>query len=291
MLQMIPFVVALIGSSIAAWWDLRTTEIPDEIPYAMIAIALIFYGTQALLAWSYWPIVNSAAAGLAFFGFGFAMYYLGQWGGGDAKLLASIGFLLPSLSGLGFFSGLNLVFPFPASYLFNVFFVGAGYMLIYAFVLAVLNRKIITRFKRDVKAVSNVFLTGSAALFFALIAINWGLYTYFQIRLNLSLIATNSILLTAATIGIFLIWKFVRAVENVGFKKRVPLRKLRVGDVLLSSKLWEGITEKKLRKLKKSGRKYVTVKSGVRFAPAFPLALMFTFYFGDGIFLLFRIMG
>jgi len=286
MFQLIPFAVALVGSSLAAAWDLRTTEIPDEIPYAMIVAALLFYGAQSLLGWSYWPIVNSAIAGLALFGFGFVMYYFGQWGGGDAKLLAAIGFLLPT------FSGLNLMFSyFPVSYLFNVFFVGAGYMLVYAFVIAARNRKIISEFKRDVKASSNIFLTGSGALLLVFVGMNLVLYNYFLIQPNLSSIIFNSLLLTITTIGLFLIWKFARAVENIGFKKRISVKNLRVGDVLLSSKVWEGLTEKDLRKIKRSGKKYVTIKEGVRFAPAFPLALLFTIYFGDAILVLIGILG
>ncbi len=74
-------------------------------------------------------------------------------------------------------------------------------------------------------------------------------------------------------------------------KKRIPVSKLRVGDVLLSSKLWEGITEKELKRIKRSGKRYVRIKEGVRFGPAFPLALLFTIYFGDTILFLIRAMG
>lgn len=284
MFQMIPFTVALIGSSIAAVWDLRTTEIPDKIPYTMIVAALLFYGVQAFLAEDYWIIANSIITGAVLFVFGFGMYYFGQWGGGDVKLLAAIGFLLPTASGLG----LNLMLPFPASYLFNVFFVGAGYMLVYAFIMAVRNRKIISEFKRDIKASSNIFLTASVALFAVFIGVNWFLYSKFNIPLSATSIFLNSIVPVFATVGIFTIWKFARAVEDVGFKKKISVSKLRVGDVLLRSKVWEGITKKEIRKIKRSGKKYIWIKEGVRFGPAFPLALLFTLYFGDGILLLFR---
>ena len=50
-------------------------------------------------------------------------------------------------------------------------------------------------------------------------------------------------------------------------------------------KIWEGITEKELKKIKKSGKKFIWIKEGVRFAPAFPLALLFTILVGDGILL------
>ena len=55
-------------------------------------------------------------------------------------------------------------------------------------------------------------------------------------------------------------WKFVKAVENVGFKKKIPVSKLKVGDVPDYYKIWEGITEKEIRKIKKSGKKHIWIE-------------------------------
>lgn len=277
MFQTISLIVAFIGSTIAAAWDLKTTEIPDWISYAMIGIAILLYSTQSVLTLDYWPILNSAIVGSLLFGFGYIMYHFGQWGGGDVKILSAIGFLLPTMSG-------NVsIFPFPISYLFNVFFVGAIYMMFYALVIAVMNKKIITVFKKDLMDSRNLFVIGSVALFAALVLMNFVLYNYFLLELEIMPIATNSLFITSCAVGIFLIMKFARAVENVGFKRRIPISKLRVGDVLLDSKVWEGITEKELKKIKRSGKRYVRIKEGVRFAPAFPIGLLFTLYFGDAI--------
>lgn len=279
MFELIPLAIALIGSSMAAVWDLKTTEIPDEIPYAMIALALIFYAIQSLLQWNYWPVLNSLIFGLGFLGFGFLMYYAGQWGGGDAKVLSAIGFLIPEAP-RGF---LKLFFPFPFSYLINVFLVGAAYMLIYAFVLALINKRIMIKFFKDMKASSRILLIGSIFLFFCFVFFNWLLMNYFQMRFDLVFILKNSFYPLIATLALFIIWKFAKSVEEVGFKKRIPVSELKVGDVLERSKLWEGITEKKLKKIKKSGKKFVAIKEGIRFGGVFPLALLFTLYFGDGI--------
>jgi len=93
----------------------------------------------------------------------------------------------------------------------------------------------------------------------------------------------NSFVVLMVSLLLFLVWKFVKAVEEIAFKKRIPVSKLRVGDVLLESKVWEGVTGKELRAIKRSGKKFIWIKSGICFAPAFPLALLFTVYFGDGI--------
>jgi Flp pilus assembly protein protease CpaA len=300
MLQLIAFMVALAGSALGAAWDLRTTEIPDEIPYAMIAVALLLYGWQSYAEGSLWPIAWSVAVGGAFFVFGFVMYRLGQWGGGDAKLLAAVGCLLPSISnlpaefsavGVNIFQNVHTLFPFPASYFFNVFFVGAGYMMLYAFFVAARNRGVLSAFGRDVKASSRVFLAAASALFVVFALVNWMLYQNFEMQISLQSMLSNSMLPVLAAAGVFLVWRFARAVESVGFRKNVPISKLRVGDVLEKSKIWEGVTVADIRRIKKSGQRYVRIKEGVRFAPAFPLALLFTLYVGDAIMLVLRFLG
>jgi hypothetical protein len=205
------------------------------------------------------------------------MYRFGQWGGGDAKVLAAIGFFSPFLSPLS----KNLYFPFAFSYLVNVFIVGAAYMLFYAFALAILNRKIFSGFLKSVKSSSKIILVSSFALFSLFLAGNFYLLHVFSLPIDFYSIFSNSTLLLIFSLALFLLWIFVKTVEDVAFKKRIPVSKLKVGDVLLESKLWEGITEKELKKIKASKKKFVWIKEGVRFAPTFPLALIFTLFYGD----------
>lgn len=279
--QTVALATAFVGSSIAAIWDLKTTEIPDSIPYIMMAVALITYGVQSYIESNYWIILNSLIVGLSLLGFGFLMYYSSQWGGGDAKLLSAIGFLLPAApSGFS-----NLLFPFPLSFLFNLFLVGAMYMLAYALILAMMNKRIIERFVSDVKSSSNIFVLGSVTLFVAFILLNLFVANIFSVQPTAEFLLNSSILPLVATIFIFFIWKFAKAVEEVGFKKKIPISELKVGDVPAYFKLWEGITEKELKKIKQSGKKFVVVKEGVRFAPSFVFALIFTLFAGDGILL------
>jgi Flp pilus assembly protein protease CpaA len=290
-IQFLSLATAFIGSSLAAAYDLKTTEIPDEIPYAMIAIALILYGIQSLSEWNYLPILKSLIAGLGLLGFGFIMYFFGQWGGGDAKVLSAIGFLIPSLEGY------RLLFPFPVSYLINVFLVGAPYMVLYAIVFAILNKKILSEFFKDIKRSKNVMLIGSLSLYPIFILLNLFLMGRFQADVNFLTILANSTLILVLTVSLFLLWRFVKVVDNIGFRKKIPVSKLKVGDMLLESKLLEGIDEKALKKIKKSGKKYVWIKEGVRFALAFLLTLLFILltllfilYFGDGIYFLTRLL-
>ena len=281
MLGIILLLVAFIGSSLASICDLKTTEIPDEIPYVMMGIGIIGNLIESYLTWSYWPFLLSVIVGLSFFGIGFLMYFMGQWGGGDAKLLSAMGFLIPQLPTQ---FQISLFFPFPISFFFNVFFVGAIYMILYSLIMTIMNKKIWTVFLSDLRANSRSILILNSALVAALILSTIILTRYYQ--LLVIDIMTFGVMMILVLSGLFILWKFVKTVENVGFKKKIPISELKVGDVPLDYKVWEGITEEKLKEIKKSNKKYIWIKEGVRFAPAFPIALLFTLLLGDGILLL-----
>jgi Flp pilus assembly protein protease CpaA len=279
MFEIIGFLIAFVGSSLAAAFDVKITptEIPDEIPHTMIALALILAFFKCIIDYSLSPLIESSLYGILLIAFGFLMYRFGQWGGGDAKVLAAIGFFSPFLSPFS----KNLYFPFVFSYLVNVFIVGAAYMLFYAFILTILNRKIFVDFVKSVKSSSKIVLISSFLLFSLFLIGNFYLLHVFNLPIDFYSIFSNSVLLLIFSISLFLLWIFVKTVENVAFKKRIPVSKLKVGDVLLESKLWEGITEKELNKIKASKKKFVWIKEGVRFAPTFPLALILTLFYGD----------
>jgi len=282
MLEILFFIVAIIGSAAAGFYDLKTTEIPDEIPYVMIVIGIVGHVIKSYLVWSYWPFLLSSIIGLSYLAFGFIMYYIGQWGGGDAKILSAIGFLVPILPQQ---LNIELFFPFPLSFFFNLFLVGAIYMVIYAFALSFINKKIWTAFFMDLKANARMILIYNSALVASIILMGLLFARYLEfLPLTTFTVLVLTVGITSA--GLYVLWKFVKAVEVVGFKKRIPVSRLRVGDVPDYFKKWEGISEKEMRKIKKSGKKYIWIKEGVRFAPAFPLALIFTLVFGDGILVL-----
>ncbi|MFH7882603.1 MAG: prepilin peptidase, partial [Candidatus Aenigmatarchaeota archaeon] len=219
MFEIVCLITALFGSCLAGVYDLKTTEIPDWIPYLMIFLGLILNGLESLISWNFSLILNSIIIGLGFLGFGFLMYYTGQWGGGDAKLLSGVGFLLPSLPSN--FS--KSILPFPASFLFNLFLLGAAYMLLYAFILALIKRKILIKFFEDVKASYKIFTIGSVFLFFGFILINFILSVYLKIRFELINSIKYSFLPLTFTILVFLLWKFAKVVEQIGFKQKIPV--------------------------------------------------------------------
>ncbi len=279
MLEWILISVALVGSFIAGVIDLKTTEIPDEIPYIMAIIGIVIHIIQSILLKSYMPILYSSLAGFGFLAFGFFMYYTGQWGGGDAKLLSALGFLLPTLESVKTF------FPFSLSLFFNVFFIGAIYMIFYAFVLAFKEKKVWIEFSHEIKANVGIFVMLNIVI--AITLLLFGIFAMkFLVGLSFLELLLMEIKLVLFITFLFFVWRFSKTVEEVAFKKKIPISLLKEGDVLLESKIWEGLTKDQVKKIKKSGIKHVWIKEGVRFGLAFPLAILFTLFVGDGIIIL-----
>jgi Flp pilus assembly protein protease CpaA len=260
MLELILFGIAFIGSLAAGLWDLKTTEIPDEIPTLMIALGVALW----LMSGNIYGFALSMVFGISFLLFGWLLYKAGQWGGGDAKMLSAIGFLIP------LFGGRLLALDF----FFNLFFVGLFYMVVYSVALGFLNKGTFSTFGKAMTREKII-----SAVVIALIVVS-GLTFVF---ISESMVAAELLLILAL---LMLFWKYSKTVENNIFKKKIPTSKLRVGDVLLESKQWDGISEEDLAKIKRSGKKFVTIKEGVRFGMVFFIALIVTYFAGNIIFFL-----
>lgn len=243
--------IALFGTAIAAAWDLKTTEIPDCIPYCMIGVALGFAAYHSYALGSFESLLTSSISGLALLAFGLSLYYAGQWGNGDAWLLGAVGFFAP------FFPSPTL--PFAFNYVMNVFLVGACYLLVYALGTALWKPEIFRQFVFSLNK-REIYIIISCYTILIILGLQLGL---------------DACMAACALLSIYPVYKFVKVVEQLGFRRRIPTSKLRVGDVLLEAKRWDGIKEAELKRIRKVKR-YVWIKDGARFAPVFFIALILT---------------
>lgn len=281
--DIILLVVALVGSTAAAIYDLKTTEVPDWLFYIMAAVGIPVLVTQAFVLNDFSILQNAAVISVGLLVFGFLMYKTGQWGGADALLVALIGLLVSKLP-TGFSP--NLILPLPLSFLLNVFILGTVYMVIYAVIFAYRNKIILRNYFKEVKASARILVIFSSILFTFLIFLSIYLNNVFYLGMDIPQVFRTAFVPIAFTLSLIFFYRFAKIVEKFGFRKRIPVSKVRVGDMLLTKKELVGITSEQLYKLKKSEKKFVWIKEGVRFAPAFPIALLYTLYFGDAILVL-----
>lgn len=264
MLETIYILIALAGSLAIALWDLKTSDVPDNACYFMIGSGLVLHAAEAAYTGRMNLLTDTLMYTAAFFIFGYLMYRTGQWGGGDAAMLVAIGALLSNIP--------SAALPFSISYFINLTVIGAVYSIIYSIIIARANGSD-RIFFNDIKKDSRIILGVTAATVLASAA---------------AVFATGSILLLAAPLAVFsmlIFYIFIKAVDK-GFRRKISVSKLKVGDVVWDSvagmkgKVITGITAAQLAKIKKT-LKYVTVVDGIRYTPAFFLTLAFTLLYGN----------
>ncbi|MBI4146741.1 prepilin peptidase [Candidatus Woesearchaeota archaeon] len=277
MLPLIITIIALVVLCIAAYTDLKTLEVPDWLNYAGIIAGMLIHAIFSVQQWNYWPVLSSLIGlGIAF-ALACLMFYTGQWGGGDAKLLMAMGALVgfePNKFGIG------------ASFLINLVFIGGAWGLAWTVYLA-------TRQPRRVIRTCNALLHQKAYAQTTLIAVLAGIAALIA-GISISFVRTEFFLIAALSIFLPLLVLFSKSVELVAMHHWVTPNKLTEGDWLVHhieigkthitpprlglekqhlAQLNELYAQKKIDK--------VLVKYGVPFTPAFLFAFLAALQWGN----------
>ena len=278
----IGFAVLLIGS----YTDFKTREVPDWVNFGLIGAG---FGVNLLFAAIYWKI-NFILASILGFGIFFAlawlMFYFGQWGGGDSKMLMGLG----ALFGIDIFSKNFFLLHFLA----NALIVGALYGILWSVFLILKNRrKYIKSFRNSMKNKKLILMKKIIFAAFLLLAL-------FGIMITDAFARLMSLYLAAVIVLTFYLWVAVKAVESSCMLKYVKPQQLTEGDwiakdVKIDGKYITGpkdlgIEKRKIRKLielyKKGKVKKILIKEGIPFVPGFFVAYVITLVYGNLIFLL-----
>ncbi|HIH42296.1 TPA: prepilin peptidase [Candidatus Woesearchaeota archaeon] len=286
--------IALIIASIS---DIRTREVPDLLNYSLIFVAI---GLRAVYSATTgeWSFLVAGLIGLGvFFSFALVLFYAGQWGGGDSKLLMGMGAMFGidlkfnifnnNLNAINnSFNVLNaLTDSFLLNFFVNMLVAGAVYGLIWSTVLAFKNRKeLLAAFfeKMREKNIKLVRMIMFAAMFILLIlAVFVRDFAY-------------SVMLLSGAIIIYLtvyLWISTKAIEKVCMIKKLPPTRLTEGDWIAEDVYFNkkyicgpkdlGIEREQIALLKRLKVKFVLVKEGIPFIPSFLFGFLLTLAFGS----------
>ena len=130
----IMYVVSFIALFIGSITDLKTREVPDWLNFGLIGSGI---GLNLLFSAIYSDtsfIINSLVGLAIFFGIAYVMFYAGQWGGGDSKILMGLG------AAIGIDVG-DIRHQFLPGFFINALFAGAIYGLLWSVFLVFRNRK------------------------------------------------------------------------------------------------------------------------------------------------------
>lgn len=95
----VPLVIAVLFTSAAALTDLRGRIIPNWLTYPMISTGVIYHAAAGAASGDTLEMLSGAAGAFTAFLLGLALYVVGGWAGGDVKLFAGMGALLPAVRG------------------------------------------------------------------------------------------------------------------------------------------------------------------------------------------------
>lgn len=278
--NMVMLAAGVIALLIGSYSDLKTREVPDWVNYGLIAFGLgsrLIYSLAAF-DWSY--IIEGVLGLLLFLVLAYMMFYAGQWGGGDSKMMMGMGALI----GLRF-----SWFDFSLSFLVNILLVGAIYGLLWSIFLAARNWH---KFRKEVKSIIRKPRMIMIRKIFILSAAVMIILAFFVRDFYAKLILFVFVAFYLAT---FYLWVFIRAIERTCMLKLVEPERLTEGDWIAKDVVVEGkkicgpkdlgIEMRQIRqliKLKKQRKiKKILIKEGIPFVPSFLLAFIVTFLFGN----------
>lgn len=285
LLVIIPYTLAFLALLIGSYTDIRTREVPDWVNLGLIGAG---FGINILFSIIYWKIdfILLSAAGFAgFFALAWIMFYTGQWGGGDSKILMGLGALI----------GVDIISRnfFLLHFLVNAMLIGALYGILWSIFSIFRNRKkFLKEFKKSIQNKKVVSAKKMIFVLFVILALAGVFAPDKIIRLTALYLAVVSVLT-------FYLWVAIKAVENACMLKYVKPQQLTEGDwiakeIKISGKYIAGpkdlgIEKKKIRRLiefyKQGKVKKILIKEGIPFVPSFFIAYVITLIYGNLVFL------
>jgi Flp pilus assembly protein protease CpaA len=248
----------------------------------MIAMGL---GINSIYSAHYqdWTFIRNSVIGLAAsIALGYLMYYTGQWGGGDSKMIMGLGALL----------GLPLQLsplPFLLVFYANIAIFGAFYGSIWISAYLIWNhKKVLRRAALKLKKTTKI----RYVIYFITIAMLGAIYLLpaYIFDLQLKFIMALLVMFLFLT---FFVWIIVKSLEETCMIRNIPANKVTEGDWIVKDIYIEGeyisgpkdlgITRKQLdRLLALHGQgkiENVTIKQGIPFVPSFMFAFVYSAIF------------
>lgn len=271
-------ILGITGVTAAALFDIKTKEVPDWLNFSLIISGLSIRLIHSLVFIEWKFFIYGILGLIAMFFLGSLIYYTGQWGGGDAKLLMGLGAIFGTTP---YFMNIN--FHFLLVFLINLVLISAIYGLIWSLWIYLKNyKKVNNKIKQLIIQQKRL-----ATIYLILGGTNLIIYIF---------LSNNIFGLAFLAIALFfiiytLLYFFIKAIEEVGMLKWIKPNELREGDwiaknVYIKKKIITGpkslgITKKQINQIKKSKIKKILVKEGIAFVPSFFISLIITLMWGN----------
>lgn len=271
MLEYLLISVALVICVVGSYTDLKIKEVPDWLNFAGIITGVGVHAIGAIMLWDGWFLIESLAGLAVGFIIGSLMYYSGQWGGGDSKMLMALGALI------GLSWKIDDLF---VSMVFYTAIFGGLYGIVWSSVLAVKNWK---KFKLQL----NNTLRDIRVLRIILVGVILACIVIIFLIDDSALKLLFAYLLIVCPLLVY-VYYCIKAVEQCCMLQYVHPSIVTEGDWIANDVFFAGkricgpkdlgITKQQLALLQKLGTqkkiKKVLIKYGIPFVPSFLMGLI-----------------
>ena len=276
--------ISLAALIIASYMDLKKREVADWLNFFLISAGIGISIIYSIYFLDYRYVFFSIAGFLLSFLIGYFMYYTGQWGGGDSKMLMGLGAIL----------GFEFAFDsFLVKFYINILFAGALYGLAWIIVLFYLHKEKVFKKMDAIFRKKNTTLLRRISFIIILV-------------LLIIIIITPGRILDSQIKLIFFImlfllyfmnylWVFVKAIEKTAMLKSLDVEEVTEGDWIVKDVIIDkkrvcgpsdlGIDKSQISQLLKYKREgkidKILIKQGIPFIPSFLLAFIYTLAFSQ----------
>ncbi len=255
-------VVAIILATIS---DLKTFEIPDSISYFLIIFGISAQIILAVTSQSFQPITALLISLVIASAIAIPLFLLGQWGGGDTKLLLGVAAMIPTFH--------TTVLPFILTFTFNLFLLGGAYAILIMVYISAKNWKRLVKISPLVETLL-IITTVSLILPFFLKNI---LFIFLPLLAGGITITHLALILQKHF--------FIKKIHPSQLTEGDWITKdLKIGKQTIYKVRKIGVIEKDIRKIQRNYKKSIEIKTGIAFGPSFLFSILISGYFGDILF-------
>ncbi|MFA5763762.1 MAG: prepilin peptidase [archaeon] len=149
----ISIILSLLGLGGATYTDLKERIVPNKLNFGMALTGLLLFGINSIWVGSLWPIMYSIFGLCTGFFFGWILWKLGVFAGGDVKLFMALGALnpfTPALLHIGIFTSSSITL-FPITLFLHSLLAFLPYGLIIVIYKISKNKEFRTQMKKEMK--------------------------------------------------------------------------------------------------------------------------------------------
>lgn len=272
--------VALVLGTIT---DFKKREVPDYLNFSLMGIGVVLGLLNSIASTDIMPFVGSIIGLISGYLLGALMFYTGQWGGGDAKMLMGIGAVLGI--DIRYFWQASVELPLFFTVIVSILIAGTIYGLVYGVYLIWKQR---TAFKQAFKQRIRepVIIKARVAIIVIVVLLIIGAFSvgagYLQWMLGF---------LALFIFGGFYLVIVGKLIEKVCMIREAKVSEITEGewiakDVIVKGKRIcgpkdLGISKENIEKLKKLKVKTVIIKEGIPFIPGFLLGYIAILLWGN----------